>query len=57
MRTVTIPIIAEPVVRTPDCADHDEDCAPPHDYAACWAYAPERGMCPYLRSEAQPRAS
>lgn len=57
MRTATIPILAEPVARTPDCLDHDEDCAPPHDYVACWTYAPERGMCPYLRSEVVPSAS
>jgi hypothetical protein len=51
MRTAVIPIAAAPTACTPDCADHDEDCAPPHDYVACWTYAPERGMCPYLRAE------
>jgi hypothetical protein len=35
--------------RCPDCADLDEDCPGVEDKANCWLYAPERGMCPYLR--------
>jgi hypothetical protein len=33
-----------------DCADHDEDCPDLEDKVGCWLYAPERGMCPYLRA-------
>lgn len=51
MEAATIPITAVRACNTPDCSDHDEDCAPPHDYVACWTYAPERGMCPYLRAQ------
>jgi hypothetical protein len=36
--------------RCPDCSDKDEDCAEVMDKVKCWVYAPERGMCPYLRS-------
>lgn len=37
--------------RCVDCADKDEDCAEVTNKVKCWLYAPERGMCPYLRSE------
>jgi hypothetical protein len=36
---------------TPDCGDKDEDCPGVEDKVHCWLYAPERGMCPYLRTE------
>jgi hypothetical protein len=57
MRTATIPIVVEPEARCPDCDDLDEDCLDVTDKVACWTYAPERGMCPYLRAEVPPRAS
>lgn len=34
----------------PDCSDHDEDCESIADKGHCWLHAPERGMCPFLRS-------
>jgi hypothetical protein len=33
------------------CVDHDEDCEDLQNKVACWLYAPEKGMCPYLRSK------
>lgn len=33
------------------CSDHDEDCEDLPDKVGCWLYAPEKGMCPYLREE------
>jgi hypothetical protein len=36
--------------RCPDCSDLDEDCPDVLDKVNCWLYAPERGMCPYLRA-------
>ena len=59
MSTAVIPIAVAQTTSTPDCSDHDEDCNPPHDYVACWTYAPERGMCPYLRAQSasQPAAA
>lgn len=33
------------------CSDHDEDCEDLPDKVNCWLYAPEKGMCPYLRSK------
>ena len=35
-----------------DCSDRDEDCEDIEDKTSCWLYAPERGMCPYLRAAA-----
>ena len=57
MRTAVIEITTAPAACTPDCSDHDEDCAPMHDYVTCWTYAPERGMCPYLRAQSTPQPS
>lgn len=48
-----IPIVEEraaPVAQCPDCSDRDEDCESIADKNHCWLYAPERGMCPFLRS-------
>jgi hypothetical protein len=42
-----IPIVAQ---ETPDCGDKDEDCPGIEDKVNCWLYAPERGMCPFLRT-------
>lgn len=36
---------------TPNCKDLDSDCEDVKDHCKCWTYAPERGMCPYLRSK------
>lgn len=36
--------------KCPDCDDRDEDCQSIEDKVACWLYAPERGMCPWLRT-------
>ena len=38
------------VAKCPNCSDHDEDCDDLPDKVNCWLYAPERGMCPYLRA-------
>lgn len=42
-----IPIVAQDA---PDCGDKDEDCPGIEDKVNCWLYAPERGMCPFLRT-------
>ena len=33
-----------------DCTDLDDECPEVLDKIKCWLYAPERGMCPYLRA-------
>jgi hypothetical protein len=33
------------------CTDHDHECPDVVDKVACYLYDPQRGMCPYLRSE------
>lgn len=43
--------LLELAAKAPDCADKDEDCPGIEDKAKCWLYAPERGMCPYLRAD------
>ena len=30
------------------CQDFDEDCDGVLDHAACYRYAPHRGICPYV---------
>lgn len=45
------------VSQCPDCSDHDEDCDDLLDKVNCWLYAPERGMCPYLRAGGVPGKS
>lgn len=42
--------LVAPVVQCPNCSDLDEDCESIADKLHCWLYAPERGMCPFLRS-------
>lgn len=42
---------SEVLERMSDCADHDEDCLLVENKLACWLYASELGMCPYLRAE------
>lgn len=50
---MTLEITEQPVklVRHDErtCTDYDEDCEDVRCKATCWVYAPERGMCPYLR--------
>lgn len=38
-----------PATNGHDCSDRDEDCDSIADKEHCWIYAPERGMCPFLR--------
>lgn len=45
-----IPIAAQ---NAPDCDDRDEDCPGIEDKVNCWLYAPERGMCPFLRADGE----
>ena len=33
------------------CIDLDEDCPGVPCKVRCWLYDPQRGMCPYLRSD------
>ena len=33
------------------CRDFDEDCFGITDKLACWKYAPEQGVCPFLAGE------
>jgi hypothetical protein len=48
LKTIPIPIVAR---NTLDCEDKDEDCHGVEDKVNCWLYGPERGMCPYLRTD------
>lgn len=44
-------LTAEPAkTHCPSCSDFDEDCEDIADKVHCYVYAPERGMCPYLRA-------
>jgi len=51
MDAEVIPIRAIPTQAT-DCSDKDDDCQDVANKVKCWTYAPERGMCPYLRAAA-----
>jgi hypothetical protein len=42
----------EPPQVFPKCSDHDDECPEVANKVNCWLYAPERGMCPYLRAAA-----
>jgi len=51
MTPVALPELPEvKLVTPPDCEDHDDECPQIPDKAKCWLYAPEKGMCPYLRA-------
>ena len=49
--TVEPKIIPIAVQQALDCSDLDEDCPSVEDKTNCWLYAPEKGMCPWLREE------
>lgn len=36
------------------CADYDEDCCGVRCKLACWLYAPEEGICPFLLGSVKP---